>query len=92
MENETIIKENQGYCDTQDYLLNRVAEIATDECIALAVKKIAAIADLMKWAEKFGSTDDLGRSWKYTILESETQIKVTADSGVAIDFHVAWLK
>lgn len=83
---ETILKENQSYYEIQDYLLNQLAEIASDRPAAIATKTVQPIAEMIKAVEEIGAYDRLhgDRSWKYTLLDDGIKIKITADSGIEI--------
>ena len=83
LKNNTIIREGRGYRDTQNYILDKIAKIATQEKIEVGVKIIPRLAKALKEVEEIGYYDHWhgDRPWSYTIADSNEQLKITADSG-----------
>jgi hypothetical protein len=63
--------------------MNKIAEIATNEAIAIRIKMIPKLSEAIKQLAEIGTYDHWhgNRSWSYTIVDSDKQLKITADSG-----------
>lgn len=71
---DSIIKENQSYADTQDFLLGTLAEISVNDAQSKAIPKVIEVSRLIKQLAATPSQSQC--SWAYTIIRTPTEIRI----------------